>query len=374
MKVAVITNILTSYRKGFLDRLFLRDDVDVKFYCQDSLSGTNFISIHEKYDDKVEIVKGYQYKGGLIGFQCLPIYKIIKENDVIFLDGNPRILSNIVISFVALFSRKKFIMWTMAHSYGANQFTEFLRLKWTYLYKNIFVYTDKEVEDLKNKKFNSHYMMGMNNGLDQDKIEIEKAKWIEEKLLKWKKTKKIDNKIIGISLARLTSKNKFEQIIFALPEILKSIPNFLWVVIGDGNEEQKLKDLISKFNLENNVFFVGKLFSEDEIAPYMISAEIFLHPASIGLSLMHAFGYSLPVVVNDSIEMHGPEYGAFEDGKTGLNFKDGNYLQLANKITTLIQDPKLRIEMGEYNLFLAREKFNVNVMVDRFVKIAKTAK
>jgi len=375
ISITIITNIVTTYREGFYDRLMKREDVLVKVYCQDSIPGMNLTSIHNKYRENIQIVKYICTKGETIGLQFLPLFKIIKESDVIFFDGNPRVLSNIFVGMLSLFFRKKkFIIWTMAHSYGANKFTEKIRLKWTSFFKNIFLYTDKEIKYLKKKGFKFNYMIGMNNGLDQDKINKEKEKWDKKSLLSWQETENLSDKLIAVSVARLTAKNKFEQVILIMPDILREYPNFRWYIIGDGPELKMLKKLALKLNVAQKIHFVGSLYDESHIAPYLLSAKFFIHPASIGLSIMHAFGYGLPVIVNDEEYMHGPEYGAFENKKTGYNFKSNNLQDLKDKIMSIIMDENHRNIMVNNCLVLANEKFNVNVMVERFVKMANTAK
>ncbi|WP_336664135.1 glycosyltransferase family 4 protein [Elizabethkingia meningoseptica] len=369
--IGIITNVITSYREGFLDKLFLRNDINVTIYCQKAIPGMNLKSIHEKYGDRICIVKNYTVKGEKIGFQKLPIRNILKQNDIIFLDGNPRILSNIFMSIVAAFSKKKFIMWTMGHSYGANPITESIRLKWTSFFKNIFVYTDEEVNYLRQKGFNKHNIRGMNNGLDQSKIDFERKKWNDDSLIEWCKSKNLFNKRIAVSIARLTAKNKFEQVIEAMPNIVKKYPDFIWCVIGAGPEEDKLIKLAEKKEVRENIYFVGALFQESDIAPYLINADIFIHPASIGLSLMHAFGYGLPVVVNNDMFMHGPEYGIFKNGQNGLNFKKDDISDLENKIFSLLENKDFIKEISVRNLELVRTKYNVDVMVERFIAMTK---
>jgi hypothetical protein len=197
MKIAIITNIITSYREGFYDRLFNSKEIEVTVYCNNHLKGTTLKSIHKKYGDHVKIVSHIGLKNEKIGFQFLPIFKIIKENDVIFLDGNPRTLSNLLIGFIALFLKnKRIVIWSMAHSFGANKFTENLRLKWTSLYPNIFVYTDKEVESLRKRGFIKQNIIGMNNGLDQKKIDTQINQWTKQKLEDWKSDHFLSNKKI----------------------------------------------------------------------------------------------------------------------------------------------------------------------------------
>ena len=55
-RVAIVTNVVPSYRQGFYDRLFGRDDVRVHVYCQDQLPGTNVKAIHARYPTQVTAV------------------------------------------------------------------------------------------------------------------------------------------------------------------------------------------------------------------------------------------------------------------------------------------------------------------------------
>lgn len=370
MKVAIITNIITVYRQGFYDRLFSNKDFEVTIYCSDHIEGTNLKSIHERYGDRVKIVSRIGLKNEKIGFQFLPFIEIIKSYDVIFFTGNPRILSNILIGFILLFLRNtKVVIWTMAHSYGANNFTENLRLKWTSLYKNIFVYTDKEVDKLRSTGFKKQNIIGMNNGLDQLKIDKQISIWNSYRIDKWKKKMNLESNYILLSVARLIPKNKFELMIKALPFLIKSIPTVKWIIVGDGQEKVSLKELAKKLAVERYIVFAGSIFEEEELAPYFLSSEIFIHPSSVGLSMMHAFGYGLPIVVDDVEGMHGPEYGAFRNNETGKNYERNNSEDLANKIIEIANQPVLLTQMQINVLKIAREEYNVDVMVKRFIKM-----
>lgn len=370
-RITIITNIITPYREGFYDRLLSKKNISVSVYCQDKIPGTNLKSIHSKYGDKIHIVKSLVAKNEKIGFQLLPIYKIIKESDVIFLDGNPRIVSNLIIGLIVLFLKKKrIVMWSMAHSFGANKITETIRLKWTSLYKNIFVYTDNDVAILRNKGFRKQNIIGMNNGLDQTRIDNETAKWTDEKLNVWKQQHGLKNKLILLSVARLDPKNKFEQLVNALPLITQSMPDVIWCLIGAGQEYKNLKFQTKTLNVDKFVYFVGELYEEENLAPFFLSSQLFIHPASIGLSLMHAFGYGLPVIVNSDTQMHGPEYGAFVNNETGKNFKKDNIEDLAKTVIDLLNVPSDRIRMKKNVLKIAREDYNIDVMVNRFLKMA----
>ena len=373
LKIGITTNIITTYRKGFYDRLFSKPDIDVTVYCQDHMPGMNLLSIHKQYPSNVKIIKFISAKKEKIVWQFLPWTEIITKYDVVFISGNPRVLSDVVLGTLLRLMGKRVVLWTMAHSYRGNKLTESIRLLWSQIFQNIFVYTDKEVEYLKEKGFRNHYILGMNNGLDQKNIDSIVSKWTEEKITKWMELHDYQNKKIIISCARLETKNNFGLVIEALPKIVQKIPNLLWFLIGGGAEEENLKKLASKLRVEKHIVFLGAIYEEEKLAPYFLSSLLFIHPAAIGLSLLHAFGYGIPVIVHDQIDLHGPEYAAFQNHITGKNFKFNDPDDLANVIITLLNNPNEINQMKRNVQKIAREQYNVDIMVDRFIQMANHA-
>lgn len=373
IRIAIVTNIITTYRQGFYDRLFARKDIFVKVYCQDSIPGMNLTSIHERYPDNVSIVKFYSAKKEKIVWQFIPWKEIINNYDVVFVSGNPRVLSDAVFATYLRLIGKKMVLWTMAHSFRGNKLTENIRLYWSKIFSFLFVYTDKEVDYLYQKGFKNKYILGMNNGLDQKAIDNIILKWPPARLQEWRRSNILENKVLLLSCARLDSKNKFEQVICALPLMLAKVPNLIWCVIGNGDEKNNLEAMVKTAGLEYHVRFIGTIYQENELAPWFLSSELFIHPAAIGLSLMHAFGYGLPVVTHGNANLHNPEYAAFEPELTGRNFNIDDIQSLADTVVGLLYDRAARANMKGYALNIAREKYNVDVMAERFIEIARKA-
>lgn len=373
IRIAIITNIITTYRQGFYDRLFAREDIFVKVYCQNNIPGINLASIHERYPDNVSIVKFYSAKKEKIVWKFIPWNEIINNYDVVFVSGNPRDLSDAVFATYLRLVGKKVVLWTQAHSFGANALTEKIRHFWTRMFKNIFVYTDAEMIYLRNRGFKSNFILGMNNGLDQKVIDATILTWTDSRLKEWRQSNLLNNKILLLSCARLDAKNKFEQVIRALPMMLAKVSNLIWCVIGDGDEKDNLESMVKTAGLEKHVRFIGSIYQEDELAPWFLSSELLIHPAAIGLTLLHSFGYGLPVVTHGETKLHNPEYAAFEPERTGRNFNIGDIQSLADTVVDLLSDRVARSNMKSYSLKVAREKYNVDIMVERFVQIAKKA-
>ena len=373
LRIAITTNTITSYRQGFYDRLFAREDVFVRVYCQNNMPGINLPSIHERYPDNVNIVKFISAKKEKIVWQFIPWKEIINCYDVVFVNGNPRVLSDAIFATYLRLIGKKVVLWTMAHSFRANVLTENLRLCWSQLFKYLFVYTDREVDFLRSKGFKSNFILGMNNGLDQKAIDDIILKWPPARLQEWRRSNGLGESRLLLSCARLDSKNKFEQVIRALPLMLAKVADLNWCVIGSGQEKCKLEEMVKSAGLEDHVRFIGEIYQENELAPWFLSSEVLVHPAAIGLTLQHSLGYGLPVVTHGEAKMHGPDYAAFETERTGRNFNIDDIPSLANTVVALLYDSYARSTMKGYALNIARRKYNVDVMVERFIEIAKKA-
>jgi glycosyltransferase involved in cell wall biosynthesis len=373
LRVAVVTNILPVYRQGFYDRLFSREDIVATVYCQPSLPGMNVRVIHERYPGRVRLLRTLSANAEAIVWQFTPWRALLFGYDVVFVDGNPRILSHVVLATLLRLFRRNVVLWTMAHSYRGQKFTERIRLLWTRVFKYLLVYTDAEVRYLRQLGFTKHDISAMNNGLDQSRIDEIIARWSTAQLEEWRRSKHLASRTVLLSCARLDPKNRFDQVVAALPDIVRCIPDLMWCVIGSGTEAARLRSLVNDADLHDHVLFVGELHEEHDLAPWFLSAAAFVHPAAIGLSLLHAFGYGLPVITHDNAEHHGPEFAAFHDGLSGRVFREDNPISLAASVIALMRDPSALRSKGQYGQRVVRTDYNADVMVQRFVAAAKGA-
>ena len=372
-RIAILTNVLPSYRQGFYDRLFARRDIDATVYCQSAINGMNVRPIHSRYPDRVKLVKAISGRREAIAWQFTPWRAVLFDYDVVFVDGNPRIVSQALIATVLRLFRRRVVLWTMGHSYRANGLTERTRLLWTRLFDRLFVYTEAEIRYLREKGFARQDIISMNNGLDQTSIDAAIAGWSTPRLDEWRRTHRLTHRTILLSCARLDPKNKFEQVLAALPAILTQVPNAIWCVVGSGTEERRLAALAHDAGLSDSVRFVGELYDEPTLAPWFLSAEVLVHPAAIGLSILHAFGYGLPVVTHGAAERHGPEFAAFEEGRAGRTYPENDTDALARAVIGLLQDDAARAAMKRHVQTVARTQYNADVMVERFVAATRRA-
>jgi len=164
----------------------------------------------------------------------------------------------------------------------------------------------------------------------------------------------------------VTAKTRVDLLVEAASLLLKVFPTLKAIIVG-GGELDPLKLLAQKLGVEKNVIFTGPLYGEDALAPYFLSARLFVYPSAIGLSLMHAMGYGLPVITDDDIPNHNPEIDALNNNVNGLLYETGNAASLAKQIASLLRDDPRHIQMSKNALKTVTENYSLDNNVSGYV-------
>ena len=150
-----------------------------------------------------------------------------------------------------------------------------------------------------------------------------------------------------IFIGRLHKVKGVEYLINAMKLIENSkIDNLKLLIIGDGTEKRKLKQLSNELKLDN-ISFLGSI-SQKEIPRYLISSDIFVLPSlseGFPVSIMEAFASGLPIIVSNVGGI--PEI--VENKVNGFIVEPKNSNQIANKINDLINDENMRIKISHNN-------------------------
>lgn len=156
--------------------------------------------------------------------------------------------------------------------------------------------------------------------------------------------------LIGPTLlyvSRFDANNRVDLLVEAFGRMAKIDSKMRLVIIGKGNpESESLRSLIQKLGLEKVVIVLGAVYDEAELAPWFCSADLFVYPANIGLSLNHAMAYGLPVITSDALEKQNPEINYLIPGKNGLLYRDGNVCDLVRVIEAGLESSRNR-QMSE---------------------------
>lgn len=161
----------------------------------------------------------------------------------------------------------------------------------------------------------------------------------------------LTGKHLILSINRLVKRKGNDLVIKALSEIDKIFLNAIYVIVGDGPEKSKLKNLAGKIGLGNRVLFLTSL-NETDIKALLHACDVFVMPSSyltvkgdaegFGIVFLEANAAGKPVIGGRS----GGIPDAIADKITGLLIDPENRSELSQAIVKLLWDKELREKMG----------------------------
>lgn len=154
-----------------------------------------------------------------------------------------------------------------------------------------------------------------------------------------------------IYVGRIEKEKAVDDLIFVVKKLSKHYPKIRLAILGIGSEENKIKDLVKKFNLDKNVYFFGFV---NNVSKYLQKSKIFVIPSKnegIPNVVLEAYECGLPIVSNNFL-------GANEvvvNKKTGFIVK--NRSELYEKVLYLMKNNKIRKDMGREGKIFKDKKF-----------------
>ena len=167
-----------------------------------------------------------------------------------------------------------------------------------------------------------------------------------------------------IYVSRLDPNNRVPMLVEATKKLLSAFPELTTVVIGKGPDLDNVKATAERLGIADRVLCPGPVYGEDNIGPWLCASDVFCYPANIGLSILHAMNYALPVVTSDRIESQNPEIEALRDGENGMLYKHGSIDDLTSTLSTLLRDRTLRERLGNEARRTATQDYHTDRMAD----------
>jgi glycosyltransferase involved in cell wall biosynthesis len=165
-----------------------------------------------------------------------------------------------------------------------------------------------------------------------------------------------------IFIGRLLPDKGIELMINTIHNLVKDCDIALHI-IGSGEKETFIKQ-DKLFN--KNIFYYGAIYDIETTGKYLYASDLFLMPGYVGLSLIHAFAFGLPVVTcrteNDG-PFHSPEIEYLKHGYNGiLSSKTGDQISIDIKAlladTRLLEEMKINAEKTAYEMCTLERMLN----------------
>lgn len=141
------------------------------------------------------------------------------------------------------------------------------------------------------------------------------------------------------------------------------------LIVGGGELERTLSQLVSNYNLDENVVFTGSV-DYNEIPNYHNMIDVFValsnnDSESFGVAIIEASATEKPVVVTCVGGL--PE--VVSDGETGFIIKPNDPVEAANAIEKLVLNKSLREEIGKKGRLRVSELYDFSVNLKQMIEI-----
>ncbi|WMW25430.1 glycosyltransferase family 4 protein [Methanolobus sediminis] len=146
-------------------------------------------------------------------------------------------------------------------------------------------------------------------------------------------------------IGRLVKTKNIGILIKAFSLVKSKFPNTHLYIAGTGPQISNLKKMVSKYDLTDDVTFLGYIFGDMKISYYK-SVDICVVPSkfeSFSIVTLEAMASSKAVVASN---VGGIPY-LVEDGLNGFLFSPSDHVDLCEKISFLLENNNLRKEMGK---------------------------
>ncbi|HHT9113574.1 MAG: glycosyltransferase family 4 protein [Planctomycetes bacterium] len=177
----------------------------------------------------------------------------------------------------------------------------------------------------------------------------------------------LQDKQIIMTVGRLDERKGHDMVIRAMAHVVKQFPNVVYMIVGKGREEQRLKNLADNLKLQDHVIFTG--FVADESLPdYYNLCDVFVLPnretelhdqlkgdyEGFGVVFLEASACGKPVIAGKS----GGSCEAVVNGVTGLMVDPRNEGEIGRAIERTLSDKNFANQLGMAGRSRAEKEFD----------------
>lgn len=180
-----------------------------------------------------------------------------------------------------------------------------------------------------------------------------------------------DNVTTLIYTGRLIPLKRLLDIIYAVEKLSKGGYDLVFLILGDGEEKEKIEKYIENNNLESNIMLCGGM-DHEEMSKYLCASDIYVLASERDKSpkaLSEAMNFELPIIISDRVNN---AHEMCEEGVNGYIFKKGDVGQLYGYLKGMIEHKEKLEKMGKESRRIV-SKYTFDGVVDAWMEAATYA-
>ncbi|MEM9109534.1 MAG: glycosyltransferase family 4 protein [Planctomycetota bacterium] len=367
IRVAIQQPVLPAYRVPVFRELANRAGIDLKLYYGDRTNGPSSVEPEGFDAEMVHLNEGRIGRHPVVWHS--PQWKCAsrKVSDVLVLTWDLHYASLVPGLLRAKANGVRTVLWGHGYSKQEAAWRGWPRKRLAALADALLFYNEPTAQRFIESGWNPERIYVARNTIEQSPIQAARQHWLDRpnELADFQKQQQVDTCPVILFVSRMDPYNRLDLLVEAIPKLNARFPGVQAIIIGKGDEEQKRLEALSKqLQVAEQVRFLGPIYDEEQLAAWMLSADLFCYPANIGLSILHAFGYGLPVVTSDRTESQNPEIVCLRHEENGLLYDNGDAEALAQAISRILGDDTFRTRLSGVAHQTATEAFSLINMVD----------
>jgi len=370
MRVVICQPMVPAYRVPLFERLASLPDVELTIYAGgDEGSLRAATSLADAYVFRSAPVRLLPL-GLRLQFATPGVLR--QRPDLLIAQWDIRYLNTLPLVLAARMRRVPVVLWGHGYSRRPRWLTDAARNACGRLADGVLLYTKTVAAKLvASGELPRERVFVAQNALDQTPIQRARGQWMADTqtLRDFQHAHGLDAAQTLIFVSRLEPGNRVDLLLEAVARLRDRFERLRLVVIGDGSARADLERKSGQLGIGANVIYLGALYDEERLAPWMLSSVAFCYPTNIGLSLLHAFGYGLPVITSANRSSQNPEIEALRAGHNGLEYRDGDVDDLARQCARLLAEPELRVRLGRNALDTVLQEYSLDHMLDGFKRV-----
>lgn len=373
MKVRVVQPVIPRYREPFFARLAARPGIELEVWAD--LHGQGSLASAPDAGAYRRVHAPYRAWGPIV-WQPALMQAVDGGAEVVVAHWNARYVH--LLPAIRAAHRRGVGIALWGHGIGKREsaWKRAIRERCGRAADAVILYTPGVAADLARSGFDPTRIFIAPNSLDLGPIDAATAAWPDDRVARFLGERDGTPGRLIVFLSRLEPDKRVDLLLEAFRTVSASRPDLRLVILGDGPARASLERMASALGIATRVRFEGAVYDEDRIAPWMRGALCMAYPGPIGLSLMHAFAYGVPVLTHGDRQGHGPEIEALVDGSNGLLVPRDDAAALAAAIGSLADDRPRRDRLAAEasRTLRAAGGWNLDSMLEGFTRAIEASR
>lgn len=168
-----------------------------------------------------------------------------------------------------------------------------------------------------------------------------------------------------ITVGRFDEAKDYRTAILSIKELRKSCSNFLFQIVGYGKLEHQIRRWIDDNDLAGDI---ALLINPKNVSELLDESDVYLTTSAYegtSNSIMEAMNASLPIVATNV----GDNDRIIIDGVNGFLHKVGDYTRIAESVSILVKDHKLRCEFGSRGNEMLEKNYSFERFKESYIQL-----